>query len=238
MVGGSDNLFVPRQTFERRAIPGGELNFSEPRRGTTGKSCRPSRARARWAREQSTLARTVSQGRFIPKSVWFQQGHQKGPGIAKSFALKELRLCARAHCYEEGPLRGAEVVVDLARPHIRVRAGAAKGNRPRVVPLWWDEGTLRDLAAWKSERIGQGAKPDEPFVGCQNYGRFGTPLLRYTLRKRFRTACRVLDAKRIDRTPTCISHALAGGRTLAQVRDAAGHANVSVSSRYLHVALG
>ena len=35
---------------------------------------------------------------------------------------------------------------------------------------------------------------------------------------------------------TFISHALAGGRTLAEVRDAAGHANVSISSDYLHVA--
>jgi site-specific recombinase XerD len=34
---------------------------------------------------------------------------------------------------------------------------------------------------------------------------------------------------------TFISHALAGGRTLAEVRDAAGHANVSITSAYLHV---
>jgi site-specific recombinase XerD len=34
---------------------------------------------------------------------------------------------------------------------------------------------------------------------------------------------------------TFISHALAGGRTLAEVRDAAGHANVSFTSTYLHV---
>ena len=36
---------------------------------------------------------------------------------------------------------------------------------------------------------------------------------------------------------TFISHALAGGRTLAEVRDAAGHANVTVTSGYLHVAV-
>jgi integrase len=36
---------------------------------------------------------------------------------------------------------------------------------------------------------------------------------------------------------TFISHALAGGRTLAEVRDAAGHANVSITSGYLHVAV-
>jgi integrase len=36
---------------------------------------------------------------------------------------------------------------------------------------------------------------------------------------------------------TYISHALAGGRTLAEVRDAAGHCNVSITSGYLHVAV-
>ncbi len=36
---------------------------------------------------------------------------------------------------------------------------------------------------------------------------------------------------------TFISHALAGHRTLAEVRDAAGHANVSITSGYLHVAV-
>ncbi len=36
---------------------------------------------------------------------------------------------------------------------------------------------------------------------------------------------------------TFISHALAGGRTLAEVRDAAGHVNVSITSGYLHVAV-
>jgi len=30
---------------------------------------------------------------------------------------------------------------------------------------------------------------------------------------------------------------LAGGRTLAEVRDAAGHCNVSITSAYLHVAV-
>jgi site-specific recombinase XerD len=36
---------------------------------------------------------------------------------------------------------------------------------------------------------------------------------------------------------TFISHALAGGKSLAEVRDAAGHANVSITSAYLHVAV-
>ena len=33
-----------------------------------------------------------------------------------------------------------------------------------------------------------------------------------------------------------VSHALAGGRSLAEVRDAAGHRNISTTSLYTHVA--
>ncbi len=64
-----------------------------------------------------------------------------------------------------------------------------------------------------------------------------------TRRKRYRTACRVLGAERLETLTihhgrhTFISHALAGGRTLAEVRDAVGHANVSITSAYLHAAV-
>jgi CheY-like chemotaxis protein len=69
------------------------------------------------------------------------------------------------------------------------------------------------------------------------------PIIASHLRKRFRTACKVLGAERIDRPTiqhgrhTFISHSLAGGRTLAEARDAAGHANVSITSGYLLVAV-
>ncbi len=71
----------------------------------------------------------------------------------------------------------------------------------------------------------------------------GTSLSQLTLRKRFRTACKVLGHERLTSLTihhgrhTFISHALAGGKTLAEVRDAAGHANVSITSAYLHVAV-
>ena len=66
---------------------------------------------------------------------------------------------------------------------------------------------------------------------------------RHTFRKRFRTACKVLGRDRLASLTiqhgrhTFISHALAGGKTLAEVRDVAGHANVSITSTYLHVAV-
>ncbi len=66
---------------------------------------------------------------------------------------------------------------------------------------------------------------------------------RHTLRKRFRTACRSLGAERLATLTihhgkhTFISHALAGGRTLAEVGDTVGHANISITSAYLQVAV-
>jgi integrase len=136
-----------------------------------------------------------------------------------------------------------DVRTELARPHIRIRNGASKGGRSRVVALWWDAGTLEDLAAWKAERLRAGADYDEPFLASLIPGRLVKTFSRHTLRKRFRTACKILGAARLESLTihhgrhTFISHALAGGRSLAEIRDAAGHANVSITSGYLHVAV-
>jgi integrase len=91
--------------------------------------------------------------------------------------------------------------------------------------------------------VADGARPPEPFLCSQQRGAKVRPLSRHTLRRRFQTACRVLGLERINRLTihhgrhTFVSHALAGGRTLAEVRDAAGHSNVSVTSVYLHIAV-
>jgi integrase len=102
---------------------------------------------------------------------------------------------------------------------------------------------LADLKRWKEERLRQGAKSDECFAGSLIEKRRGTRLSRHTLRKRFRTACKVLGRDRLEMLTihhgrhTFISHALAGGKSLAEARDAAGHANVSITSAYLHIAV-
>ena len=160
-----------------------------------------------------------------------------------NLVLVRLACCCGLRVSEIARLQIPDVRVEISRPHLRIRRGAAKGNRPRIVPLWWDAGTLADLSDWKSERLGQRAHAAEPFVACLRPGRLGTPLSRHTLRKRFRTACKVLGPERLETLTihhgrhTFISHALAGGRTLAEVRDAAGHANVSITSTYLHIAV-
>jgi site-specific recombinase XerD len=72
---------------------------------------------------------------------------------------------------------------------------------------------------------------------------FGKQITPRNLWYRFNSSCRALGEQRREyltihhgRHSFC-SHALAGGRTLAEVRDAAGHANVSTTSVYTHVAV-
>ena len=160
-----------------------------------------------------------------------------------NLAVFRLAACCGLRASEIAKLRMGDVRTELARPHLRIRNGASKGGRPRMVPLWWDAGTLADLSAWKNERLGQGALDEDSFVASMRPGRGGKVFSRHTLRKRFRTACKVLGPERLKSLTihhgrhTFISHALAGGRTLAEVRDAVGHSNVSITSAYLHVAV-
>ena len=157
--------------------------------------------------------------------------------------LFRLAACCGLRVSEIAQLRVGDVDVGAFRPHVRVRPEAAKGHRPRRVPLWWDAGTLADLVAWKAARLAQGAKAGDLFLVSQRSGPIARPLSRHTLRRRFQTACRVLGLERIHRLTihhgrhTFVSLALAGGKSLAEVRDAAGHTNVSVTSAYLHVAV-
>lgn len=70
--------------------------------------------------------------------------------------LVRLACCCSLRVSEIAGLQVADVRVETSRPHLRIRRGASKGGRPRVVPLWWYSGTLLDLAEWKSERVGTG----------------------------------------------------------------------------------
>jgi len=167
----------------------------------------------------------------------------RSPNARLNLVLFRLAVCCGLRATEIAKLRIADIRLESTRPHVRVRRGASKGGQPRAVPLWWDGGTLADLGAWKAARIAQGANVADPLLVSGRPGREAIVFSRHTLRKRFRTACKCLGKERLEELTihhgrhTFISHALAGGRTLAEVRDAAGHANVSITSTYLHVAV-
>lgn len=161
----------------------------------------------------------------------------------RNLIVVRLACCCGLRVSEIAGLRLDDVVTDVARPYLRLRAETTKCRKPRRVPLWWDAGTLADLRTWKAKRIEVGAQYDSPFVCSVQANRRGEGLKRAAIRRRFLSACKVLGIARLRTLTihhgrhTFISHALAGGRTLAEVRNAAGHSNVSVTSGYLHVAV-
>jgi integrase len=63
-----------------------------------------------------------------------------------NLALFRLACCCGLRASEIAKLQVGDVRTELARPHIGIRNGAAQGGRSRIVPLWWDAGTLEDLS--------------------------------------------------------------------------------------------
>lgn len=152
-----------------------------------------------------------------------------------------LAACCGLRASEIAGLILADVQVDSSQPKIRVRKEIAKGRKPRAVPLVWDAGTLSDLRQWKQYRINQGAGADAPFICSQHKDAFGKALDRRNLRMRFKVACRVLGPERQgeltihDGRHSFISHALHGGRSVVEVKAAAGHSSLAVTSIYAHL---
>lgn len=152
-----------------------------------------------------------------------------------------LATCCGLRVSEIIGLRIGDARVGLRRPYLNVRAATAKRRRGRRVPLWWDQGTLDDLTAWRDEQVQRGVTATGLFVCSQARHSLGRPIDRQNCRLRFRTACRALGPERVadltihDGRHSFVSHALKK-RSLAEVRDAAGHANVATTSLYAHVA--
>jgi integrase/recombinase XerD len=152
-----------------------------------------------------------------------------------------LATCCGLRASEIAGLTLADVQVDNSRPSIRIRREIGKGHKARKVPLTWDAGTLADLVEWKRFRREQGAADDALFVCSQHCDALGNPLDRRNLRKRFKACCKALGRERQadltihDGRHSFVSHALHGGRSIVEVRAAAGHASLATTSIYAHL---
>ncbi len=168
------------------------------------------------------------------------QRKRRSVNTRQNAVIFRLATCCGLRVSEVVGLTLANVKLASKRPHIHVPASIAKRHKARKVPLWWDAATLAALESWKSERASQGAKSDGPFVCSQSQGTQGKPLSVRNAQARWKATIKVLgDERRAAVSIHCgrhsfCSHALAGGRSLAEVRDAAGHANISTTSIYLH----
>jgi integrase len=87
--------------------------------------------------------------------------------VQMNLAIVRLACCCGLRTSEIGGLRLADVVVGIPRPYLAVRAETAKLKRPRRVPLWWDAGTLANLARWKEVRQSQRAASGEILQGSR-----------------------------------------------------------------------
>ena len=184
----------------------------------------------------------LTRGEIVAVLADLRRRGQRSPNARVNLIIFRLACCCGLRVSEIAGLRLDDVRLASERPHLRIRKETAKGRRGRRVPLWWDAGTLDDITAWKGQRLADGAAPSDPFVASPQTARRAKPFSRFSLRRRFRTACKVLGLERLEDLTihhgrhTFISLALAGGRSLAEVRDAAGHGNVATTSTYLHVA--
>ena len=175
-----------------------------------------------------------------------------------TLALFRLTSCAGLRVSEATGLRLRDVCLDVDRPRIKVPAAVAKGKNvrrsngravkvgsraiAREISLLWDAGTLDDLRAWKEFKQSQGASAGDYFLCSQQATAFGRRIDRRNARIRFIKACKVLgDGRAAELTIHCgrhsfVSHALAGGKSLAEVQQAAGHRSVSTTGVYVHTA--
>ncbi len=156
-----------------------------------------------------------------------------------------LSTCCGLRVSEISQLLLGDVVVDGPRPVVKIRAATTKGEagkkRGRMVPLWWDTGTLEDLRAWKLEREGQGAGDRDPFVCRLRHPTLGTRLNRSGLSKRWKHALLALGKGRVKQLSihcgrhSFASHAIYVGRSLVEVMQALGHRSLSVTTIYAHL---
>ncbi|MFC1762343.1 tyrosine-type recombinase/integrase [Planctomycetota bacterium] len=177
-----------------------------------------------------------------------------------NLVLFRLATCAGCRASEIAGLKLQDLKLSVEKPYIYISKAIGKGAKSRKIPAWWDRSTLDDLIAWKAERQAQGAKGSDYYICSQAKRSFGKPLTRANVRNHFITACKVLGPERLIIGRECFSprstkagqfytkhltihcgrhsfcsHALAGGRSLVEVKEAAGHSNISTSSIYLHI---
>ena len=170
---------------------------------------------------------------------------RRSPNTRQNLVIFRLATCCGLRASELVGLKLGDIRVGIAQPYLRVPKTIAKGGKGRRVPLWWDRGTRDDIAAWRDERASRGAAQGDHFVCAQSKAVYGKMLTRHNARSRFIAMCKVLGRERQQELTihtgrhSFVSHALAGpnARSLAEVRDAAGHSSLAITSISTHVAI-
>jgi integrase len=180
---------------------------------------------------------------------------KRAPNTMLNLIIFRLSCCCGLRRSEICGIDVGDFILNGDRPILRIRKEITKGRhnvtptnpegkdkrRSRRVPLWWDSGTLADIRAWRELRAECGADKDSPFVVSNLTKADSTRMLHTTAANRWRTAIRVLGPERVEQLSihcgrhSFVSHSLHAGRTMMEVRDAAGHASIAMTSRYAHL---
>lgn len=161
-------------------------------------------------------------------------------------AIFRLSCCCGLRRKEISGSNIGDLILSGPRPVLRVRKETTKGRdgkrKARQVPLWWDSGTIEDLRTWRDLRLAQsGGDESQPLVCSVRAGYAGQRLTAKKIAAQWAAfiAASLGDerAKQLrihSGRRSFISHALARGRGLAEVRDAVGHSNVATTNLYLY----
>lgn len=185
----------------------------------------------------------------LPLAITYLQG-KKDLQTRCNLAIFRLSCCCGLRTIEIQGLNLGDFNFSRARPVINVPADITKGKngkrRSRVVPLWWDNGTLSDLKGWYDFRMSEAEKlpdkiADQPFVCGVGLRSRGKRFHRTQIAKKWATVMRqVLGPERARQLSihsgrhTFISWSLAMGRSPQEVMLAAGHRSLSTTTVYAH----
>ena len=136
----------------------------------------------------------------------------------------------------------------VPRPHIVIlgQKGKTKGKngkyRGRLVPLYWDSGTLDAIRRHYERRRAAGAKDSDPFILTPTGKRMSDVAFTNIVSSVRRLYERCFGPDRVAKgmathigRHTFASTAVYRGKTIVEVSKALGHANVATTSEYLTV---
>ncbi|MEO1616486.1 MAG: site-specific integrase [Planctomycetota bacterium] len=162
----------------------------------------------------------------------------------RNLIVFRLSCCCGLRSKEIRHLRLSDFLLNGTRPVIRIRKETTKGmngrRRARLVPLWWDKGTLNDLQNFYVWRMNDAGGDENAYCIMDSRARQDRAPTRDKMHRRWFRAIRALpEARQKQLSIHCgrhsfCSHALHNGRSLAEVRDAAGHTCVSMTQTYIH----
>src|SRR5258708_5307523 len=83
--------------------------------------------------------------------------------VRRNLVIVRLACCCGLRVSEIGGLQLDDLILDVARPHMRLRRETTKGNKARCVPARSDPGTPAHLLAWNAPRLSHRSPGRHPF---------------------------------------------------------------------------